>query len=173
MSSDRSERIAVGYVRRAHGLRGDVLVRPLSDDPDRFVVGAAFLTDESPPRALEIAAVRSHSDGILLGFRQPLDRNGADALRGVTLTIDPEERRQLDEDEFWPEDLEGLTALDATGTELGQVTSVITGVAQDRLAVTTPDGRVIEVPFVAAIVGEVDIAGGVVHMDPPPGLFDL
>ena len=172
MPPDNGERIAVGYVRRAHGLRGDVLLRPLSDDPDRFVVGATFLTDETPPRALDIVEVRPHSEGILLRLRQIGSRNAAEALRGVTFTIDPDERRELDKDEFWPEDLEGLTAQDAAGVPLGEVTSVITGAAQDRLAVTTPDGRVVEVPFVAAIVTEVDVAGGVVRMDPPPGLFD-
>ena len=171
MSSGESERIAVGYVRRAHGLRGDVLLRPLSDDPDRFVVGAAFLTDELPPRSLEVIEVRPHSEGILLRVRQVSSRNAAEALRGVTFTIDAEERRQLDENEFWPEDLEGLNALDATGAPLGEVTGVVTGAAQDRLTVTTPDGAVVEVPFVAAIVYEVDIESGVVRMDPPPGLF--
>lgn len=159
-------------MRRAHGLRGDVLVRSLSDDPDRFVVGAAFQTDESPPRTLEITAVRPHREGILLGLRQVPDRNSAEALRGVVLTIDPGERRQLDEDEFWPEDLEGLTALRPGGAPLGEVTNVITGAAQDRLAITTPEGRVVEVPFVSAIVTEVDIGGGIVRVDPPPGLFD-
>jgi 16S rRNA processing protein RimM len=170
--ADQSERIAVGYVRRAHGLRGDVLIRPLSDDPNRFVVGAAFLTDESPPRSLEIIEVRPHREGVLLGLRQVSSRSAAEALRGVTFTIGPEERRRLEEDEFWPEDLEGLTVFDDSGTCLGDVTGVITGSAQDRLAVTTPGGDIVEVPFVAAIVGEVDIAGGVVRMDPPPGLFD-
>ena len=148
-----------------------MLIRPLSDDPDRFVVGAAFLTDESPPRTLDVVEVRSHSEGILLGLRQISNRNTAEALRGVTFTIDRDERRQLDRDEFWPEDLEGLVALDATGAPLGEVTGVITGAAQDRLAVTTPDGSVVEVPFVAAIVTEVDIPGGIARMDPPPGLF--
>jgi len=171
--SDETERIVVGYVRRAHGLRGDVLVRPLSDDPDRFVVGATFLTDESPPRDLEVVEMRPHSDGVLLRLRQASSRTAAEALRGVSFTIGPEERRRLDEDEFWPEDLEGLTALDATGTRLGEVTGVVTGAAQDRLAVTTPDGTVVEVPFVAAIVYEVDIDGGVARMDPPLGLFDV
>jgi 16S rRNA processing protein RimM len=158
-------------VRRAHGLRGDVLIRPLSDDPERFVVGAVFQTDESPPRTLEVAVVRPHSEGVLLGLKQIPDRNAAEALRGVTFTIDPAERRQLGEDEFWPEDLEGLVALDVTGAPLGEVTGVVTGAAQDRLAVTTPDGSVVEVPFVAAIVTEVDIPAGIARMDPPPGLF--
>lgn len=160
-------------MRRAHGLRGDVLIRPLSDDPERFVVGAAFETDETPPRTLEVTEVRPHREGILLGLRQVSSRDAAEAMRGVTFTIDPAQRRVLDEDEFWPEDLEGLVALDADGVQLGDVTRVIAGASQDRLAVTTPDGSVVEVPFVAAIVTEVDIVGGVVRMDPPPGLFDV
>ncbi len=148
-----------------------MLVRSLSDDPDRFVVGATFQTDETPPRVLDIAEVRPHSEGILLGLRQIGSRNAAEALRGVTFTIDHAERRQLDEDEFWPEDLEGLKVVDVAGETLGRVTGVITGAAQDRLAVTTPDGSVVEVPFVAAIVIEVDVSGGIARMDPPPGLF--
>lgn len=172
MSADQSARIPVGYVRRAHGLRGDVLVRPLTDDPDRFVVGAQFDTDESPPRTFEVVEVRPHSEGVLLRIRQLASRNAAEAVRGVTFTIAAAERRQLEDDEFWPEQLEGLTAVDATGTPLGEVAEVINGVGQDRLRIATPDGRSVEVPFVAAIVGVVDLAGGEIRMDPPPGLFD-
>ncbi len=172
MSPDQNDRIPVGYVRRAHGLRGDVIVRSLSDDPNRFAVGAEFLTDEDPPRPLRVAEVREHADGDLLRFDQVSNRNAADAMRGVTLTIGADERRQLEDDEFWPEDLEGLTAVDVTGNELGTVASVVFGGAQDRLAVMTPDGTSVEVPFVAAIVTDVDVDSGRVRMDPPPGLFD-
>lgn len=171
MSLDQNARIPIGYVRRAHGLRGDVLVRSLSDDPARFAVGAQFLTDEDPARLLTVVEVRPHADGVLVRFEQVWQRNAAEAMRGVTLTIGADERRQLGDDEFWPEDLAGLTAMDGAGVELGTVTAVIEGAAQDRLVVTTPDGVLVEVPFVAAIVGDVDVDSGVVRMDPPPGLF--
>ena len=159
-------------MRRAHGLRGDVIVRPQTDDPQRFAVGASFATDEDPPRTLTLAERRAHADGVLLRFDEITDRNGADAMRGVTLTIAPEERRQLDDDEYWPEELEGLTAVTTDGSSLGVVVAVITGAAQDRLAIETPAGAVVEVPFVAAIATEVDLANGTVVLDPPPGLFD-
>ena len=159
-------------MRRAHGLRGDVIVRPQTDDPQRFAVGASFATDEDPPRTLTLAERRSHADGVLLRFDEITDRNGADAMRGVTLTIAPDQRRQLDDDEYWPEELEGLAAVAADGSRLGVVSAVITGAAQDRLAIETPAGSVVEVPFVAAIATEVDLANGKVVLDPPPGLFD-
>jgi len=170
--ADEPNRIRVGYVRRAHGLRGDVILRPQSDDPDRFVVGADFITDEDPARTLTIAEIREHKEGILLRFKEVRDRNGADAMRGVTLQIAAVDRRDLDEDEFWPEDLVGLTAVDTDGTELGAVAEVITGAAQDRLVITTTDGGRIEVPFVAALVPEVNVEEGRAVLDPPPGLFD-
>lgn len=170
--ADRPDRIPVGYIRRAHGLHGDVILRPQSDDPDRFVVGAGFTTDEDPARSLTIAEIREHKDGLLLRFDEVRDRNSGDAMRGVTLMIDPADRRELDEDEFWPEDLEGLAVELSDGMALGVVDSVITGGAQDRLVVATEDGTLVEVPFVAAIATEVDQAAGRVVLDPPPGLFE-
>lgn len=164
-----AERIVAGYVRRAHGIRGEVVVRSLSDDPGRFAVGKTLLTDETPPRPLTVVRSRGHADGVLLQFESIDDRNAAEALRGVSLTIEPSERRTLDDDEFWPDDLIGLVAVDADGDSLGRVTGVVLGDAQDRLVVTTGDGTEVEVPFVAAIVG--DILDGAIEIDAPEGLF--
>lgn len=121
---------------------------------------------------MTVAEVRSHADGVLLRFEQVSNRNAADAMRGVTLTIGADQRRELESDEYWPEDLEGLDVTDGAGAPLGTIASVITGGAQDRLVVATPDGKTVEVPFVAAIVTNVDIQSGQIRMDPPPGLFD-
>ncbi len=164
-------RVSVGYVRRAHGIKGGVIIRPLSDNPDRFSVGERFLTDDDPYRELTVAWVRSHNDGLLVGFEGVSDRNAAEALQGATLTIDAVDRRPLGADEYWPEDLEGLTALTPDGVHLGTVSGVVLTEAQDRLVVTTPDGRAVEVPFVEAIVGEVHPSHGHVVMTPPEGLF--
>lgn len=169
--ADTSDRVRVGYVRRAHGLRGDVIVRPQSDDPDRFTLGAAFLSDEDPPRRLTVAEIREHKEGLLLRFEEVRDRNAADAMRGVTITIAADERRRLEEDEFWPEDLVGLAAVDRLGEELGTINGVISGSAQDRLVVATSSGVHVEVPFVAALVPEIDQAASRIVIDPPPGLF--
>ncbi|MEA2001677.1 MAG: ribosome maturation factor RimM [Actinomycetota bacterium] len=161
--------IPVGYVRRAHGIRGAVVINPSTDDPDRFVVGRVFETDNKKHPCLTVLSVQSHPDGLLTSFEGVVDRNTAEALRGTSLLIAPAERRNLEADEFWPDQLVGLGVVDSAGTDLGTVIGVVEGAAQDRLLVEAPNGT-FEVPFVAAIVTAVDISGGRLVVDPPEGL---
>ncbi|MDJ0959627.1 MAG: ribosome maturation factor RimM [Acidimicrobiia bacterium] len=164
-------RISVGYVRRAHGIKGDVIVRPLTDHPGRYQAGASLQSDEDPPHHYTIRSSQPHNDGLLVRFQGIENREAAEALQGVTFTIGPEERRTLGEDEYWPDDLEGLVAIDRDGVHLGVVSGVILGEAQDRLVVATEDGREIEVPFVSELVGEIHPSMAHVVIDPPEGLF--
>jgi 16S rRNA processing protein RimM len=163
--------VDVGYGRRAHGIDGEVLVRPQTDDPDRWVVGATFTTDDSPPRMLEATAVRPHKGDLLVRFAGIDDRDAADTLRGVVFQIPAAQRRALGEAEFWPDDLIGATAVGPGGETLGTVAGVEFADAQDRLVIETPDGVRVEVPFVSAIVPTIDLEAGLVTVDPPEGLF--
>ena len=65
----------------------------------------------------------------------------------------------------------GLRALGVSGEELGEVTDLEPGVAQDRLVVTTPEGDEVAVPFVEALVPAIDPEAGTVTLAPPGGLF--
>jgi 16S rRNA processing protein RimM len=161
-------RIPVGYVVRAHGIKGDVLVRVLSDDPDRFVLGAVFeCAGHDGP--LTVAGVRPHKTGLVLALEEVPDRTAAERLAKSTLTISAADRRLLEDGEFWPDDLVGLTAVTGDGVELGRVVDVVTGTAQDRLVVDTTGGQTVEVPFVTALV---DPPGdGSIVVRPPAGLF--
>lgn len=171
-SGSAPESIKVGYVRRAHGIKGAVVVRPLTDDPDRFVAGSVVATDRSNPAQLQVETVQTHKDGLLVAFAGVDSRDAADQLRGISLLIGASERRRLGPDEYWPEQLVGLSVVDLGGSQLGAVTMVIEGSAQDRLEVAGPAGR-FEIPFVAALVKEVDIAARRVVVDLPLGLVEL
>lgn len=92
----------------------------------------------------------------------------AEAIRGNDVITT--QRRELGENEYWPEDLVGLEVRDPDGNRLGQVATLITGGAQDRLVIDAAEGR-FEVPFVAALVPEVDVSGGVVVIAPIEGLI--
>lgn len=162
--------VKVGYVRRAHGVRGAVIVRVLGDEFDHFSTGRTLLTDDPHYPALTVVAAHPHKDGWLVTFEQVSTRDIAEELRGTSFLIDAEDRRQLDDDEFWPEQLVGLAVVDGDGRHLGVVTGLVGGSAQDRLVVTSGD-VVTEVPFVRAIVTAVSPADGVVKVDPPRGLF--
>jgi 16S rRNA processing protein RimM len=165
------ERIIVGRIGRAHGLAGELYVRSESDAPDRFRAGAVFVTDEASPRQLEIRSSRRHNDRLLVTFADISDRSTAESLRDVALTIDPDDRRQLADDEFWPDELVGLAVRDTAGEPMGVVTGVDTGGPQDRLMVQSDDGRRAMVPFVRDLVPEVNIAGGWVVVDFIEGLL--
>lgn len=164
--------ILVGYARRAHGINGAVVVRPLTDDPERrWVPGAAFLSNAEPPVVLTVAEASPYRGDLLVRFVEVDDRTGAEALRGTSFTIDAADRRELGDDEFWVEDLVGCDVVDQDGKSIGVVESVEFGAAQDRLVVRTEAGR-FEVPFVDAIVPEVDLERRIVIVTAPEGLFE-
>jgi 16S rRNA processing protein RimM len=178
VSTDR----LVARIGRPHGLRGEVTVQVHTDDPAaRFVVGAAFGTQATEgsgvPRRLTLASARLHRNTWLLGFEEIPDRTGAEGLRGTRLLLPDEvgddSRADDDEESWYEEELVGLAAVDPAGERLGEVSGLLTGAAQDLLVVRLVDGLEAMVPFVAAIVTEVDVAGGRVVIDAPPGLLDL
>ena len=173
MAEGHTDRIPVGYVRRPHGIRGDVVVRGLVDDAEaKLAVGASFLSNEDPPAALTITTVAPLKGDYRIHFEEVADRNRSENLQGVQITVPSGDRRQLEDDEWWPEDLVGCRVLDAEGREIAVVREVIIGDAQDRLAVEARDGSKAEIPFVEALVLKVDIANDEIIADLPDGLFD-
>ena len=98
----------------------------------------------------------------------------AEALRGAVLSleIDLEEEAEEDPDAWYPSDLKGLAVRHVDGRELGTVLDLELHPAQDLLIVRGLDGRRVMLPFVEALVPEVDVEGGIVLADPPGGLFE-
>lgn len=160
--------IVVGTVGKAHALRGEVEVITGSDEPDRLGPPAVFTTPDG--RTLTATSYRRHHGRVLIGFEEVTDRTAAEALRGTDLLIPDEERRQLGEDEWWPEDLEGLSVHTVAGEEVGFVARIVMGGSQDRLVITTSEGER-DIPFVSALVPEVDMERRVVVIDPPADLL--
>jgi 16S rRNA processing protein RimM len=165
--------VVVARVGKAHGLRGEVTVQVLTGAPDeRFVPGATFVTEPPEAGPLVLRSARDNNGILLLGFENTDDRSGAEALRGIKLLADV--LADDGEEEAWFErDLVGLKAVTLGGVEVGEVTALESRPAQDLLVLRLADGREALVPFVTAIVPEVDIEGGRVVLDPPPGLLDL
>jgi len=117
-----------------------------------------------------VSATRWHQSTLLVRFDEVPDRTTAESARGLLLhaTV-PADESPDDPEEFYDHQLVGLSAEDLHGGGLGEVTAVLHG-AQDLLQIRTPDGRDALVPFVAALVPEVDLAGGRVVVADRPGL---
>lgn len=178
--------LTIGRVVRPHGVRGEVVVEVTTDEPDqRFAPGATVVAEPSgPPPAdpaawrvpptLTVVAARPHQGRLIVEFDGIADRNLAEALRGVLLRVDSETLTSpADPEEFRDHQLVGLAAVTPAGESLGSVARVEHGAASDLLVLDRPDGGTALVPFVRAIVPEVDLAVGRVVVDPPPGLLDL
>ena len=165
--------VVVARIGKAHGLRGEVTVQVLTDSPDeRFVPGASFVTDPEFAGPLVVNTARDHNGVLLLSFEDTDDRTGAEELRGIKL-LDVVLEDDDDEDTWYERDLVGLKAVTVGGDDVGQVIALHSRPTQDLLVVRLTDGREALVPFVAAIVPEVDLERGRVVLDPPAGLLDL
>ena len=173
--------VVVGRIRRAHGIRGDLAVEVRTDEPDRrFAVGNVLVTDPADRGPLTITASRWHSGMYLMTFAEVKDRTAAEELRGTWLVMDSADIGSTgDPDEFYDHELIGLSAVTVSGQPVGVVTDVRHH-GQDLLVI---DPAVVEqggeqargellVPFVTAIVPEVDVPAGRLVIDPPPGLLD-
>jgi 16S rRNA processing protein RimM len=172
-------RLTVARVGRAHGIRGEVTVELRTDVPDRrFVPGVELFVDPAGSRAsglpatLLLESVRDHNGVLLLGFAGVGDRTDAEVLRGVLLEADVDEADDDEPDAWFDHQLVGLAVVDPAGRSLGEVVAVEHPGAQDRLVVRRTDGAQRLVPFVSAIVPTVDVAGGRVVVDAPPGLIE-
>ncbi len=167
--------MVVGRIGRAHGIHGLVSVDVRTDEPERRFAPGTVLDTEPPDRGpLTVQGGREHSGRLLLELAGVEDRSAAEALRGTELVVDVDaDERPDDPEEWYDHQLVGLTAQSADGSPYGTVTEVVHLPMQDLLAVATAGGQEVLVPFVAALVPEVDLAGGRVVLDPPAGLFEL
>ena len=172
--------VTVGRIGRPHGIRGEVVIGVRTDEPDlRFAVGATLGHGPTPDSdassgQLQVASARWHSGQLLVAFAGITDRTAAGELTGLWLSVDSSQLpAPSDPEEFRDHELIGLSVRTAAGDPVGVVTDVL-HYGQDLLVVRRPAGQGGEclVPFVKAIVPEVDVPGGVLVIDPPPGLLD-
>lgn len=136
----------------------------ISDDPRRFEPGSTlFRADGSP---VVVASARNHRDRLLVRFEGVSSRTDAEGLRGP-LYVPATDRRELDEDEYWPDDLIGCSVETIDGHAAGTVVDVSSNRAQDLLVLDS--GAYI--PMVKEIVVSVDVTAKMVTIDPPEGLL--
>ena len=177
MSSAKSgERIAVGIIRKAHGVRGEASIEPWTDSADRFVeLEAVTLVspDDALTRELRVESVRAHGERALMKFAGIDTPEEVQTLHNWTVEIPADQARALDEDEYFLHDLLGLTLIDAEGRERGVVTDTYEGGGGILLHVKRADGKEFDVPFAADLCTEIDVAGRRMVVALPEGLDDL
>lgn len=169
-------RIAVGVIRKAHGVRGEASVEPWTDSPDRFdelETVTLVSPDERETRETAVESVRIHAGRALLKFAGIDSPEEIQLLHNWTVEIPEEKARALEEDEYFLHDLVGLTLVDAEGRERGVVAEAYEGGGGILLKVKRPDGREFELPFAADLCTEIDLSAKRMAVSLPEGIEDL
>jgi 16S rRNA processing protein RimM len=174
----RDDLVVVGRVRRPHGLRGEVLIELLTDEPDAvYASGRRVLggdvdgpdRDESTP--LTVIETRPFKDGLLVRFREIADRTEAELWNGRLLLVPESELSPLEDGEVYQHELKGMSVELASGELIGTITDVFEVPQGLLLDVARPRGTVL-VPFSDEIIIGIDRERRVVRIDPPAGLLD-
>ena len=169
----------VGRVRKAHGIRGELLVEPITDAPDTvFVSGRRLFAgsatgDPSPDgQELHITAVRQHMDSIRLTIAEVPDRTAAELWRGRFLLVPQDELPPPHEDEVYIHDLLGMRVVHVDGRALGTVADTY-DLPQGLMLDVRPvnGGPTYFIPWRDEVLVHVDEATRVITVDPPEGLL--
>ena len=172
-----ADAIEVGRIGEAWGLRGGFRVHAYAEPPLAMLSAPRWHLlppDETRPTAtaplpatLDIANVRARGDGYVASSPAVTDRSAAEALRGARIFVARADFPDPDADEFYWSDLVGTTVVNRAGVVLGSVAGLLDNGAQSILRVQppAPDARELLIPFVAAYVDAVDLAGRRITVD--------
>lgn len=160
-------RVLLGHIIGVHGIRGAVLVRSYTADPEG-IADYGPLENEAGNARFQIAVEGGTAKGLICRVEGVSDRTQAEKLKGVALYVDRGQLPPADEGEYYHADLIGLRVVTETGAPLGTVVSVPNYGAGDILEVR-PDGatRTVLYPMIEDVVLRVDVAGGMIVLSPP------
>lgn len=166
------EKIEIGKIVAAHGIRGEVRILNWSEDPNRFAsLERVYLSGSEAPYKVEKA--RPNGTVSIVKLAGVETRNDADALRGRMVFITEEDLPELPEDVWYVRDLIGLTVVDAdTGETVGTLAEVIQNTAQDIYRIEREGAGDVLVPVVEEFVKDVDLAAGTVRIHFIEGMKD-
>lgn len=168
MAQAGDNKLLMGRIGAAHGIKGEVRIQSFTEDP-LALASYGPLSTNKPGLMIRILAARTTTNVLVARLEGINDRNAAEKLNGVELYVD---RALLpdtdDDDDFYHADLIGLKARLADGSEIGEVMAVPNFGAGDLLEIRDPrSGDTYLYPFSKAVVPEVRIADGYLLIDPP------
>lgn len=189
MSAPSAAYALVGRIAKAHGIRGELVVKPVTDRPEAYFAPGCRLfagdvngdplsappapglrrSSDAPPMTLTVTAARNHQQTILVTLDAVPDRTTAEQWRGRTLLVPVEELTEPEDGEVFLHELAGMAAFDEHGASLGLVTAWYEVPQGILLGVMREDGELL-VPFVDDIVLELDRAGRRLVLRLPDGL---
>ncbi|MDR2180308.1 MAG: ribosome maturation factor RimM [Synergistaceae bacterium] len=173
-SQGNGKKILVGYISSAHGVKGEVVVVPLTDFPERFrrMDSLDLYAEGTFVRTLRVTSARRYEGKgkWIVGSDLP-DRNEAERYVGMSILVDAEERMSLPEDSFWVDDLIGLSVQDGEGNVLGVVEDFISSGGHEIYEITDKEGKRHYIPAVENFVKDIDLSSKKIVVELIEGLW--
>ena len=169
--SDESDFVVIGLLRRAHGVRGEIFVQPVSDVPERFeALERVLLRHGGSTEEVSVEAVRRDGKKILIKIEGIDDRTAAETLKGAELGVRRRDVYPVPEDTYYVFDLVGCKVVGKEDKYIGMIDDVLKMPASDVFAVRTEAGEAL-IPAVKSIVKEIDLENRVVKIEEIEGLL--
>ena len=151
--------VCIGAVAGAHGVRGNVRIKPFTDAPED-VAAYGPVTDSEGARALDLTPVGEAGGMVIARISGVGDRDAAEALKGLRLYVPRERLPAPEQDEFYHADLIGLRVVDSAGQAAGTVNALHNFGAGDLIEIRRLSGRLALLPFTRSAVPAIDLAAG-------------
>lgn len=164
-------RIVLGVIIGVHGIQGEVKLKSFTADPE--AIASYGPLDASNGTVLEIKSLKAHKDFFRARIEGVTDRNAAEALKGLELSIARDRLPEPEDDEVYHADLIGLCVVDLSGTKIGTVVDIVDFGAGELLEMKLGDIKsTVLLPFDRQTVPDIDLDAGTLAIDPPDGLLD-
>ena len=169
------EKVLIGKVGSPVGIKGEFRVNLYSQDSGNLKEGKVLLLERAEKSVSgAIEKVRYQKDKPVVRLEGIEDRNAAEDIRGMDISIYAKDMEELPEGEHYVRDLIGCKVVDLAqdGAEIGVLRDVIQNTAQSVLDVSTPDGKQVLIPAVDAFLRSIDEEAGVIEVELIPGFLD-
>ncbi|MEE0434077.1 MAG: ribosome maturation factor RimM [Peptococcaceae bacterium] len=167
------DKTRIGKILNAHGVRGELKVEPLTDDPARYtVLEQVYIEDRKKHYTLyDVESVRFHKEQVLVKLKGIDDMDAAKAVKHLHLAINKSDRMPLEEGAYYIDDLIGLEVYEDE-RKLGVLKEVLQPGANDVYVVDSPIYPELLIPALKTVIVNVDLAAGRMDVKLPKGLVD-
>ena len=163
-----NETLVIGKIVGTHGIDGTLKIMPLTDDPERFSELNYFICEN---KHYDIQSVRYHKKNVLIQTDQISDRTVAEHMRNKMVEIDRKDAVELNEGEYFIEELKGLKVYDTSSDRVGTLTDIMSAGAVDVLIFDLGEKKELMLPFLKENVSEVNIQERYMKADMSKGVL--
>lgn len=157
--------LAVGFLRRPHGILGEMIMDVLTDFPERLKAGKSVFAGEAH-ETLTIRSIRPHNAGVLIAFEGLMDCDVVGRFRNTTIYILTREIPELPEGEYYFHDLLGLNVVAENGDKVGVLVEILETGANDVYVIRSITGKETLIPAVEEVILNIDLEQKVMRIRP-------